>query len=90
MLASDTPNQLADRLAILQSVGTAGNAMIADLTEDRADLVNSAGPPHGDPDAAGGRPAAAAATLLDRGQQQGEGAGRSSSSPRSSPRARPR
>jgi murein DD-endopeptidase MepM/ murein hydrolase activator NlpD len=41
VLGSDTPNQLADRLATLQSVATAGNAMIADLDQDRADLTNA-------------------------------------------------
>ena len=41
VLSSTTPNQLADRLAYLQSVGSAGNAMIAQLKEDRADLVNA-------------------------------------------------
>ncbi|MGZ4610994.1 MAG: peptidoglycan DD-metalloendopeptidase family protein [Actinomycetes bacterium] len=40
-LASQTPNELADRLATMQSVASAGNAMIADLEQDRADLVNS-------------------------------------------------
>ena len=38
---STTPNQLADRLAFLQSVGSAGNAVLAELREDRADLVNA-------------------------------------------------
>lgn len=41
VLASKTPNQLADRLATLQSVASAGNAVIADLEQDRADLTNS-------------------------------------------------
>ena len=41
VLSSTTPNQLADRLAFLQSVGSAGNAMIAQLKEDRAALVNA-------------------------------------------------
>jgi murein DD-endopeptidase MepM/ murein hydrolase activator NlpD len=41
VLGSDTPNQLADRLATLQSVGSAGNAMIAELDRDRADLTYS-------------------------------------------------
>jgi murein DD-endopeptidase MepM/ murein hydrolase activator NlpD len=41
VLSSTTPNQLADRLAFLQSVGSAGNAVLADLREDRADLVNA-------------------------------------------------
>ena len=41
VLSSTTPNQLADRLAFLQSVGSAGNAMIARLKEDRAALVNA-------------------------------------------------
>src|SRR5690349_683143 len=41
VLSSTTPNQLADRLAYLQSVGSAGNAMIARLKEDRAALVNA-------------------------------------------------
>ena len=41
VLSSTTPNQLADRLAFLQSVGSAGNAVLAQLREDRADLVNA-------------------------------------------------
>jgi len=41
VLGSDTPNQLADRLATLHSVGSAGNAMIAQLDLDRADLTYS-------------------------------------------------
>jgi murein DD-endopeptidase MepM/ murein hydrolase activator NlpD len=41
VLGSDTPNQLADRLATLQSVGSAGNAIIAELDQDRADLTYS-------------------------------------------------
>jgi murein DD-endopeptidase MepM/ murein hydrolase activator NlpD len=41
VLGSDTPNQLADRLATLQSVASAGNAMIAGLNRDRADLTNA-------------------------------------------------
>jgi murein DD-endopeptidase MepM/ murein hydrolase activator NlpD len=41
VLGSDTPNQLADRLATLHSVGSAGNAMIAQLDRDRADLTYS-------------------------------------------------
>ncbi len=41
VLASTTPNQLADRLAFLQSVGSAGNSVLAKLREDRADLVNA-------------------------------------------------
>jgi murein DD-endopeptidase MepM/ murein hydrolase activator NlpD len=41
VLGSDTPNQLADRLATLQSVASAGNAMIAGLQRDRADLTNA-------------------------------------------------
>jgi murein DD-endopeptidase MepM/ murein hydrolase activator NlpD len=41
VLSSTTPNQLADRLAFLQSVGSAGNAVIADLTADRAELLNA-------------------------------------------------
>jgi murein DD-endopeptidase MepM/ murein hydrolase activator NlpD len=41
VLGSDTPNQLADRLATLHSVGSAGNAMIAQLDQDRADLTYS-------------------------------------------------
>ena len=41
VLGSDTPNQLADRLATLQSVASAGNAMIAGLERDRADLINA-------------------------------------------------
>jgi murein DD-endopeptidase MepM/ murein hydrolase activator NlpD len=41
VLGSDTPNQLADRLATLHSVASAGNAMIAGLDQDRADLTYS-------------------------------------------------
>jgi len=41
VLSSTSPNQLADRLAFLQSVGSAGNAVLAGLAEDRADLVNA-------------------------------------------------
>jgi murein DD-endopeptidase MepM/ murein hydrolase activator NlpD len=41
VLSSTTPNQLADRLAFLQSVGSAGNSMIARLKVDRAALVNA-------------------------------------------------
>ena len=41
VLSSTTPNQLADRLAFLQSVGSAGNAVIAELTADRAELLNA-------------------------------------------------
>jgi murein DD-endopeptidase MepM/ murein hydrolase activator NlpD len=41
VLGSDTPDQLADRLATLQSVGSAGNSIIAELDQDRADLTYS-------------------------------------------------
>ena len=41
VLSSTSPDQLADRLAFLQSVGSAGNAVLAELREDRADLVNA-------------------------------------------------
>ena len=41
VLASTTPNQLADRLAFLQSVGSASNAVVADLSADRAELINA-------------------------------------------------
>ena len=41
VLSSTTPNQLADRLAFLQSVGSAGNAVLSDLRADRADLANA-------------------------------------------------
>jgi len=41
VLSSTSPNQLAERLAFLQSVGSAGNAVIADLSVDRADLRNA-------------------------------------------------
>ena len=41
VLSSTTPDQLADRLAFLQSIGSAGNAVLADLREDRADLLNA-------------------------------------------------
>jgi murein DD-endopeptidase MepM/ murein hydrolase activator NlpD len=40
-LASETPTELADRLATMQSVASAGNAVIAKLQQDRADLLNS-------------------------------------------------
>jgi murein DD-endopeptidase MepM/ murein hydrolase activator NlpD len=40
-LSSEDPNTLADRLATLQSVATASNAVIADLKQDRADLLNA-------------------------------------------------
>ena len=40
VLASDTPEQLADRLAFMQSIASAGNAVIGDLSVARADLVN--------------------------------------------------
>jgi len=39
LLASQTPEQLVDRLGYVQSVSNAGNSMIADLQEDRADLT---------------------------------------------------
>jgi murein DD-endopeptidase MepM/ murein hydrolase activator NlpD len=39
VLASQTPEQLVDRLAFVQSVSNAGNTMISDLQEDRADLT---------------------------------------------------
>jgi len=39
VLASETPEQLVDRLAYVQSVANTGNSMIADLQEDRADLT---------------------------------------------------
>lgn len=39
VLSSANPNQLTDRLAFLQSIGSAGNAVIADLAADRADLI---------------------------------------------------
>jgi murein DD-endopeptidase MepM/ murein hydrolase activator NlpD len=41
MLSSESPNTLADRLATLQSVASAGNAVLADLRQDRADLINA-------------------------------------------------
>lgn len=41
VLSSTSPNQLAERLAFLQSVGSAGNAVLADLAADRAELVNA-------------------------------------------------
>jgi murein DD-endopeptidase MepM/ murein hydrolase activator NlpD len=40
ILASQTPEQLVDRLAYVQSVSNAGNSMISGLQEDRADLSN--------------------------------------------------
>jgi murein DD-endopeptidase MepM/ murein hydrolase activator NlpD len=40
-LTSETPTELADRLATMQSVASAGNAMISELQQDRADLVNT-------------------------------------------------
>jgi murein DD-endopeptidase MepM/ murein hydrolase activator NlpD len=39
ILASQTPQQLVDRLGYVQSVSNAGNSMIADLQEDRANLT---------------------------------------------------
>ncbi len=39
ILASQTPEQLVDRLGYVQSVSNAGNSMIADLNEDRANLT---------------------------------------------------
>jgi murein DD-endopeptidase MepM/ murein hydrolase activator NlpD len=39
VLASQTPEQLVDRLAFVQSVSNAGNSMISDLREDRANLM---------------------------------------------------
>jgi len=39
VLSSDSTNQLTERLAFLQSIGSAGNAVIADLAVDRADLI---------------------------------------------------
>jgi murein DD-endopeptidase MepM/ murein hydrolase activator NlpD len=39
ILASQTPEQLVDRLGYVQSVSNAGNSMIADLQEDRANLT---------------------------------------------------
>jgi murein DD-endopeptidase MepM/ murein hydrolase activator NlpD len=41
VLSSTSPNQLAERLAFLQSIGSAGNAVIADLAADRAELLNA-------------------------------------------------
>ena len=38
VLSSGSPNELTERLAFLQSIGSAGNAVMADLAEDRADL----------------------------------------------------
>jgi len=38
ILASQTPEQLVDRLAYVQSVSNAGNSMISGLQKDRADL----------------------------------------------------
>lgn len=40
-LEATTPDQLADRLVLLQSIGSAGNAVIAELAEARADLINA-------------------------------------------------
>jgi murein DD-endopeptidase MepM/ murein hydrolase activator NlpD len=39
ILASQTPEQLVDRLGYVQSVSNAGNSMIADLQEERANLT---------------------------------------------------
>ena len=39
ILASQTPEQLVDRLAFVQSVSNAGNTMIADLNEDHSNLT---------------------------------------------------
>lgn len=41
VLSAATPGQLADRLEFLQSVGSAGNAVIAKLSAARAELVNA-------------------------------------------------
>lgn len=41
VLDSDTPEQLADRLAFIQSIASVGNAVISDLDEDRADLESA-------------------------------------------------
>ena len=41
VLASDSPEQMADRLAFMQSIASAGNAVIADLGVARADLESS-------------------------------------------------
>jgi murein DD-endopeptidase MepM/ murein hydrolase activator NlpD len=41
VLSAATPGQLADRLEFLQSVGSAGNAVIARLSAARAELVNA-------------------------------------------------
>ena len=38
VLSSASPNELTERLAFLQSIGSAGNAVMAELAEDRADL----------------------------------------------------
>jgi murein DD-endopeptidase MepM/ murein hydrolase activator NlpD len=40
-LTSQSPSELAGRLATMLSVANAGNAMIAQLQQDRADLLNS-------------------------------------------------
>jgi len=66
VLGSDTPNQLADRLATLQSVGSAGNAMIADLDQDRADLVYSQAHLTATREALAAARLVAAQTLLDK------------------------
>jgi murein DD-endopeptidase MepM/ murein hydrolase activator NlpD len=41
VLSSTNPNQLAERIAFLQSIGSAGNAVIAELAAARADLLNA-------------------------------------------------
>ncbi|MDQ1629272.1 MAG: hypothetical protein QOI54_3016 [Actinomycetota bacterium] len=41
VLELQSPDQLADRLAAMQSVASAGNAVISDLHDDRADLENT-------------------------------------------------
>ena len=43
ILASQTPEQLVDRLGYVQSVSNAGNSMIADLNEERANLTTLQG-----------------------------------------------
>lgn len=39
LLSSSGANQLTERLAFLQSIGAAGNSVLADLAVDRADLI---------------------------------------------------
>ena len=76
VLASTTPNQLADRIAFLQSVGSAGNSVLAQLREDRADLVNAQSTLTAARKPAGGGPGRRRDRPHRREQQGDDGAGR--------------